>query len=316
MMQMMSPVAPAAPPDKKKDKAAQSRARDALQADRERQELQREEEIQARLAVSAREQLQTKDFAQMSAEEIAAAKRALAAMRLPDDRLRTRRLKAAARGAVDPRRTLRASLRVGGDILVPQFRARAEESPPIVALCDISGSMSPYSRLMLHFLHALTESRRRVHSFVFGTRLTNITRQLKLRDPDEALAGASASVVDWSGGTRIGEAIRAFNRDWSRRVLGQGATVLLITDGLERDGEADLGREMDRLSRSCRRLIWLNPLLRFAGFEAKAQGVRAMLPHVDQFRTIHSLEAVADLVAALADDRVTIGDPKRYLRAA
>jgi uncharacterized protein with von Willebrand factor type A (vWA) domain len=316
MMAMMSPVAPVTPPEKKKDKTAQSRARDALQTDRERQELRREEEVEARLAVSAREQLQSKDFAQMSAEEIAAAKRALAAMRLPDDRLRTRRLKAAARGAVDPRRTLRASLRVGGDILVPQFRARAEESPPIVALCDISGSMSPYSRLMLHFLHALTEQRRRVHSFVFGTRLTNITRQLKLRDPDEALAGASGAVLDWSGGTRIAAALRAFNRDWSRRVLGQGATVLLITDGLERDSDADLGHEMDRLHRSCRRLIWLNPLLRFEGFEAKAQGVRAMLPHVDQFRTIHSLEAVGDLVAALADDRVSTSDPRRYLRAA
>jgi uncharacterized protein len=316
MIAMMSPVAPPAPPQKKQDKAAQARAREALQAERDRRELVREEEVEARLAVSARERLQAKDFAQMTADEIAEAKKALAAMRLPDDRLRTRRLKAAARGAVDPRRTLRASLRVGGDILLPQFRARAEIAPPIVAICDISGSMSPYSRLMLHFMHALTESRRRVHSFVFGTRLTNITRQLKLRDPDEALAGASGAVLDWSGGTRIAEALKTFNRDWSRRVLGQGATVLLITDGLERDSEADLGREMDRLHRSCRRLIWLNPLLRFEGFEAKAQGVRAMLPHVDQFRTIHSLEAVADLVAALADDRLPQADPRRYLRAA
>ena len=164
---------------------------------------------------------------------------------------------------------MRASLKVGGDIIMPAFRARAEVQPPIVALCDISGSMSQYSRLMLHFLHALSE-RRQVQTFVFGTRLTNVTRQLRLKDPDEALAGCSDAVKDWSGGTRIASALRAFNRDWSRRVLGQGATVLLITDGLEREdkGEAgaDLAAEMDRLHRSCRRLIWLNPLLRYEGF--------------------------------------------------
>ena len=214
----------------------------------------------------------------MTNAEIAEAKRALAALFLPDDRLKMRRLKRAAHGRIDPRRTMRASLKVGGDIIMPAFRARAELRPPIVALCDISGSMTQYSRLMLHFLHALSE-RRRVQTFVFGTRLTNVTRQLRLKDPDEALESCSDAVKDWSGGTRIASALRAFNRDWSRRVLGQGATVLLITDGLEREdkGESgvDLAAEMDRLHRSCRRLIWLNPLLRYEGFAAKARGVRA-----------------------------------------
>ena len=155
-----------------------------------------------------------------------------------------------------------------------------------------------------------------MHSFVFGTRLTNVTRQLKLKDPDEALMGCSDAVKDWAGGTRIASALHAFNRDWSRRVLGQGATVLLITDGLERDGEEDLGREADRLHRSCRRLIWLNPLLRFEGFEARARGIRAMLPHVDEFRSAHSLQAIGDLVAALGGEAVADADPRAYLKAA
>ncbi|HSM39119.1 MAG TPA: VWA domain-containing protein, partial [Afifellaceae bacterium] len=196
-------------------------------------------------------------------------------------------------------------------------RTRAEVLPPLVALCDISGSMSQYSRMMLHFLHALTEHRRRVHTFVFGTRLTNVTRQLRMKDPDEALAGCSDVVVDWSGGTRLASALHAFNRDWSRRVLGQGATVLLITDGLERDGDVDLAHEMDRLHRSCRKLIWLNPLLRFDGFQAKAYGIRTMLPHVDAFRSIHSLAAIGDLVKALsAEERGRNHDPRRFLNAA
>jgi hypothetical protein len=276
-------------------------------------------EIDARLTMSAREVLQRKDFAQMNAAEIAEAKRALARLFLPDDRLKTRRLRAAARGRVDPRRTMRASLKVGGDIIVPAFRARAELQPPIVALADISGSMSQYSRIMLHFLHALSE-RRKVQTFVFGTRLTNVTRQLRLKDPDEALAGCSDAVKDWSGGTRIASALRAFNRDWSRRVLAQAATVLLITDGLEREEKdesgIDLGAEMDRLHRSCRRLIWLNPLLRYEGFSARARGVRLMLPHVDEFRAVHSLEAIGDLVAALSGDRGRAADPRRWLEAA
>jgi uncharacterized protein with von Willebrand factor type A (vWA) domain len=281
--------------------------------------MQRQEaEADARLSVSAIEKLGRKDFAQMSAAEIAEAKRALQSLALPDDRLETRRLKASARGRFDPRRTMRASLRAGGDIIMPAFRARAEVQPPIVALCDISGSMSQYSRLVLHFLHALGEHRR-VHAFVFGTRLTNVSRQLRLKDPDEALENCSGAVADWEGGTRIAAALHAFNRDWSRRVLGQGAVVLLITDGLERHDAADgpdLAAEMDRLHRSCRKLVWLNPLLRFAGFEARASGVRTMLPHVDEFRAVHSLDAIKDLVAALSGVPGRDADPRRFLQAA
>jgi uncharacterized protein with von Willebrand factor type A (vWA) domain len=319
MLAMLSPVAPSVPLEKEKPRPGEQRVREAFSADRRREVEQPEVEIDARLTVSSREVLQRKDFAQMSAAEIAEAKRAIASLAFANDTLRTRRLKRAAHGRFDPRRTMRASLRVGGDIIMPAFRAPAEILPPIVALCDISGSMSQYSRLMLHFLHALSE-RRRVTSFVFGTRLTNVTRQLRLKDVDEALAGCSDAVKDWAGGTRIASALKSFNRDWSRRVLAQGATVLLITDGLEREeGEAggfDLAAEMDRLHRSCRRLIWLNPLLRFEGFQAKARGVRLMLPHVDEFRSAHSLEAIRELVEALSGEGGRGADPRRFLRAA
>jgi uncharacterized protein with von Willebrand factor type A (vWA) domain len=319
MIAMMTPAGPV-PAEREKPRAAEARARQAMAPEREHKERKQPKvEVDMRLTVSSREVLQKKDFAAMSAAEIAEAKRALAALVLPDDRLRTRRLKRAAHGRFDPRRTMRASLRVGGDIIMPAFRARAERRPPIVAICDISGSMTQYSRLMLHFLHALSE-RRRVYTFVFGTRLTNVTRQLMRKDPDEALASCSDAVKDWSGGTRIASALKAFNRDWSRRVLGQGATVLLITDGLEREekGEAgvDLKAEIDRLHRSCRRLVWLNPLLRYEGFAARARGVRLMLPHVDEFRPVHSLEAIGDLVAALSDGGSLRADPRRWLNAA
>jgi hypothetical protein len=316
---MMTPAGPV-PAEREKPRAAEARARQAMAPEREHKERKQPKvEVDMRLTVSSREVLQKKDFAAMSAAEIAEAKRALAALVLPDDRLRTRRLKRAAHGRFDPRRTMRASLRVGGDIIMPAFRARAERRPPIVAICDISGSMTQYSRLMLHFLHALSE-RRRVYTFVFGTRLTNVTRQLMRKDPDEALASCSDAVKDWSGGTRIASALKAFNRDWSRRVLGQGATVLLITDGLEREekGEAgvDLKAEIDRLHRSCRRLVWLNPLLRYEGFAARARGVRLMLPHVDEFRPVHSLEAIGDLVGALSNGGTLRADPRKWLDAA
>ena len=176
--------------------------------------------------------------------------------------------------------------------------------PPLVVLCDISGSMARYAQILLHFLHAVTNDRDRVHAFLFGTRLSNITRQLHHRDPEVAFQMVAHIVPDWSGGTRIGEAVETFNRLWARRVLGQGAIVLLITDGLDRprdqDGGAGLAAAMDRLHRSCRRLIWLNPLLRWDGFEPKSQSIRAMLPHVDEFRTVHNLASLRVLVDLLS----------------
>ena len=316
MIAMFSPVAPDSR-EKRRNRAAETRVGDALfDGHRKNQPVREvpEIEVDARLTASGSEVLHEKDFAQMSAAELAAARKAISAMRLPDDRVLTRRFRADPYGMrSDPRAMMRSALRTGGDLILPKFRSRREVHPPLVVLADISGSMSQYSRIFLHFLHALSESRGRVHTFVFGTRLTNLTRQLRRRDPDEALAECAAAVRDWSGGTRIGATLHEFNRLWSRRVLGQGAIVLLITDGLERDDVSTLSVEMERLSKSCRRLIWLNPLLRFDGFEARARGVRAMLPHVDEFRAVHTLEALSDLVAALSSGRAADADPRRWM---
>jgi len=291
------------------------RVQEALFGGLNEREDKAETEIDARLTVSDREVLQKKDFAQMSAAEIAAAKQAIARLALPLDLLRTRRMAASRRGhLIDIRRTLRASMKAGGALIDLKYLGAREKEPPIVALLDISGSMSQYTRLFLHFLHSITDARKRVTTFLFGTQLTNVTRAIRERDPDEALAACSAHVVDWSGGTRIASSLRAFNKQWSRRVLTQGAVVLLITDGLERDADDTLAFEMDRLHRSCRRLIWLNPLLRFEGFEARAKGIRTMLPFVDELRPIHNLESMASLVRALSGAAAKDYDPKAMLR--
>ncbi|HEV2554727.1 MAG TPA: VWA domain-containing protein [Bosea sp. (in: a-proteobacteria)] len=318
IMAQMSPVSPGADSAPQKEEAGALRAAEAFAPPKREEEAPVElTELTARLTVSDRETLKSRDFAQMSAAEIARAKKLIADLRLPDDLVATRRFEAAARGArIDPRRTFRRSLRGGGGSIELAFRERAQVHPPIVALVDISGSMAEYSRIFLHFLHAVTEKRRRVHSFVFGTRLTNITRSLRARDPDEALALAGRAAPDWEGGTRISTALHAFNRVWSRRVLGGGAIVLLFTDGLERHLDGELPFEMDRLHRSCRQLVWLNPLLRFDGFEARASGIRAMLPHVDSFRPIHNLAAMADLCAALSPQASRASDPRLWLKKA
>jgi uncharacterized protein len=308
MPQVMAPLTQTPAP-------ASARVQEALFSEfGERKLEQRELEIEARLTVSDRELLQKKDFAQMTAAEIAAAKAAINRLALPLDQVKTRRLALDRHGhIIDMRRTLRASMKAGGALIDLKYLGPKTKMPPIVALLDISGSMNEYTRLFLHFLHAVTDARKRVHTFLFGTRLTNVTRALKARDPDEALAACSSSVLDWSGGTRIASSLHVFNKLWARRVLTQGAIVLLITDGLERDPDDRLAFEIDRLHRSCRRLVWLNPLLRFEGFEAKAKGVQAMLPHVDEFRPIHNLDSMSELVRALSAKGVRGGDPKTWL---
>lgn len=262
-----------------------------------------EEEIEfdAVMTYSDRELLQRMDFEKMSTEEVEAAKRAIAAMRLPIMDVPTRRFRPAPLGRrIDMRATLRAALRSGAGSIPLRRRERRRRHPPLVIICDISGSMSRYSRLVLHFMHAVTNDRDRVSTFLFGTRLTNITRHLRHRDIDVALEKVAQQVDDWSGGTRIGACLAEFNRRWSRRVLGQGALILLITDGLDRDAGEGLAREMERLHKSCRRLIWLNPLLRYEGYEPKSLGARAIMPHVDDFRPVHNLESLADLTRVLS----------------
>jgi uncharacterized protein len=313
MLAMFSPVAPDTR-EKQKPRAAESRVADALfEGHRKNQPEQEmpEFEIDARFSVSENEVLRDKDFSQMSASELVEARRAISELRLPFDRVTTRRFKADPRGRrTDPRAMMRGALRTGGELILPRFRSPRTVHPPLVVIADISGSMSQYTRIFLYVLHAMAEKRRGVHTFVFGTRLTNLTRQMRHRDPDDALADCAKAVKDWSGGTRIGEALGVFNRKWSRRVLGQGALVLLITDGLERDDVDGLAVEMERLHKSSRRLIWL---LRFDGFEARARGVRAMLPHVDEFRAVHTLNALRDLVDSLSETGSRDADPRRWL---
>jgi uncharacterized protein with von Willebrand factor type A (vWA) domain len=262
-----------------------------------------EAEVQATFSASEREQLRHRDFETMTAGEWREAQHLVARLASFIEPLPTRRQARADRpGRVDWRASLTAMARRGGDAAdLIRWRRPRRRPPPLVVLADISGSMSRYSRMLLHFAHALSQSNAlRVESFVFGTRLTPITRALRVRDPDAAIATVARQVQDWSGGTRIGECLHAFNRQWARRVLGGGrATVLLVTDGLERGEVARLGFEAERLAKSCRRLVWLNPLLRYAGFEARAAGIRALRPHADLFLPAHNLASLEQLAALL-----------------
>ncbi|MBZ0145800.1 MAG: VWA domain-containing protein [Rhodocyclaceae bacterium] len=230
-----------------------------------------------------------------------------------DDR---RRQAADPRGPrIDRRASLKAGIAAYGDAIPLRRAAPRSVPPPLVVLVDISGSMSRYARMFLHFVHALANdpnrSRGRVSVLLFGTRLTSITRELRQRDVDVALDRVSARVRDWAGGTRIGACLHDFNRLWSRRLLGQNACVLLLSDGLDREGGEGLAAEMERLHKSCRQLIWLNPLLRYDGFEARAAGIVAMRPHVDLFLPAHNLDSLADLGRVLAAPRAARRDEPR-----
>jgi hypothetical protein len=256
--------------------------------------------VDATLTFSADERLRGLDFERMTSEEWDSARRMVAQMRLPVPEVRTRRYAPSHRGsAIDLAATMRRMARSGGEIATVVRRERRLRPPPLVVLCDISGSMHRYTRMFLHFMHALTRDRERVATFVFGTRLTNVTRPLRDRDVDEALARVGAAASDWAGGTRIGACLREFNFRWARRLLGQNAAVLLVTDGLDRDDARGLGAEMERLHRAAHRVVWLNPLLRYAGFQPQASGVVSMLPHVDAFVPMHNIDSLRALAAQL-----------------
>ncbi len=266
-----------------------------LQSDKSKGDGENQIEFDASFTFSSDEVLQDKDFEQMSQDEIEQAKRAIQEVKLPIPNVMTRRYRSGGRDKkIDMRRTLRAALRQP-ETMPLAFKSHKLRHPPIVILCDISGSMDQYSRMLLHFMHSVTNDRDRVHCFVFGTRLTNISRHLRRRDVDLALESASRSVKDWSGGTRIGYCLKQFNTHWSRRVLTQGAVCILVTDGLDRDQTDGLDKEMERLNKSVKRLIWLNPLLRYEGFEPRAHGIRKMLPYVDEFKTAHNIKSLRDL---------------------
>ncbi len=258
---------------------------------------------------SAREALRKKDFAELEGDELDDIKRLMATMRWELETRRTRRLRPDRHGhRLDLRRTLRRSLTQGGEMVDLVHRGRKHRRRPLVLLCDISGSMEPYSRLLLHFIYAVSHPRSadpgvsRVEAFAFGTRLTRLTQELAERDVDRALQAAAHRIEDWGGGTRTGDALHEFNFTWSRRLLGQGAAVLIISDGWDRGDIGLLGKEMERLQRSCHRLIWLNPLLGSPDYQPLTRGIVAALPHVDDFLPVHnlaSLEQLGDLLAAM-----------------
>lgn len=286
--------------------AARRRAEDALGDRKEKTPEKPKTEIVdfAAFTSSAKQVLKAKDFEQMTAKELAEAATAIRSLELPVKPLVTRRMKPYPRGRfVDSRATLQKAARRGGEIRELSRKAPRERAPDLVALCDISGSMAVYSRMILRYLHAMTHARvpiwGRVHAFTFGTELTNITNALRKPDPDIALGAIGQEARDWEGGTQIGEALARFNRDWTRRVLGRGAVVLLITDGLERGDLNALEQEAARLRRTARHLIWLNPLLRYDGFAPLASGVSRLLGTVDSFHACHSLDSLQELSSAL-----------------
>jgi uncharacterized protein len=306
MMELLLPKVYGRQPRAEAEAPLPSRLAEALAPPRqgERGAYEQETSIDATFTFSPREVLQGKDFESMSAKELSEVKAMIARLRLPLPELPTRRTAAASHGtAVDLRATLRAMASARGAVVPLAWRRRRRRRPPLVVLCDISGSMDRYSRMLLFFLHAITNDRDRVHTLLFGTRLTNITRHLRRRDVDVAIARVSAAVSDWAGGTRIGSCLAEFNRRWSRRLLGQGAVVLLISDGLDSDVGHGLAAEMERLAKSCRRLIWLNPLLRYERFEARPAGIKAMLPYVDDFLPVHNLESLRQLASVFARPR-------------
>jgi hypothetical protein len=272
-----------------------------------------EEKLEIQLTYSRGELLRSKDFGQFSYEEVQACKELLRRLRWRVEERPTRRKRAARRGrALDMRRTLRQNLRYGGEPIALAWRETRSEPRPLVVLCDISGSMERYSRILLQFVHTFASAYGHVEAFVFGTRLTRITRQLRHKDIDDAVSAVAKQVADWSGGTRIGDAVKEFNFRWGRRVLGHGPVVLLISDGWDRGDPTLLSHEMDRLQRSCHRLIWLNPLLGQANYQPLTLGMQAALPFVDDFLPVHNLDSLDQLGKHLA----TLGEtrPERKQR--
>ena len=252
--------------------------------------------------------LADKDFGEFTADEIVRARIALEQLEWSPGERRTRRWIAGSGRRIDLRRALARSLRTGGDVIELPRRTRRIRPRPLVLLCDVSGSMERYSRMLLHFAHALTRRQRRVEAFLFSTELTRITMHLRARRIGEAVNAVAQAVPDWSGGTRIGTAIRQFHHQWTRRALRGGPVVLLISDGWDRGDPEVLRAQIARLQRSCHRLIWLNPLIGTVGYEPLTRGLQAALPFVDDFLPARTLTNLADLALhlnTLAESRLT-----------
>ncbi|QYJ16333.1 hypothetical protein Rxycam_02166 [Rubrobacter xylanophilus DSM 9941] len=252
------------------------------------------------LRYSPVEVLRKKDFALYSPEEFAELQRLLADLRLSGALRRTRRLEPARRGRHDPRRTMRSAMRTGGETVRHRFRRAKDQPRRVVLLCDVSGSMAPYSRALLRFLHAGVISGGRFEAFSVGTRLTRITRELSTRDPDRALRQATGAVRDLSGGTRLGDALKEFVDRWGQRGMARGAVVVILSDGWDRGDVAVLAEQMRRIRRLAYRVIWVNPLKATPGYQPLAAGMAAALPYVDVFLSGHNFESLEELARAVA----------------
>ena len=267
---------------------------------KERAERNEGGEEAVRLRYSPVEVLRTKDFALYSQKEFAELHRLLADLRLSGALKRSRRLEPAHRGRHDPRRTLRGAMRTGGETLRHRFRRARIQPRKVVLLCDVSGSMGPYSRALLRFLHAGVVSGARLEAFSMGTKLTRITRELATRDPDVALRQAAGAVRDISGGTRLGDTLKEFVDRWGQRGIARGAVVVILSDGWDRGDVSVLAEQMQRLSRLAYRVIWVNPLKSAPGYKPLAAGMAAALPHVDVFLSGHNFESLEELAGAIA----------------
>ena len=262
---------------------------------------EQKEAVDLVLTYSSLEVLRKKDFAAFTNEEVVMAKQLLSEMNWNIPSKRTRRFNPNAKGRMlDLRKTVRKNMRNEGELIRLSWRGNQTRMRDIVVLCDISGSMERYSRMLLHFIHTITAGMRRVETFVFGTRLTRITRYLKQRDIDDAVSSVSQKVNDWAGGTRIGDALKDFNYLWARRVLRSGAVVMVISDGWDRGDIPLFEREVARLSRNCYRLIWLNPLLGYENYEPLTRGIKAAMPYIDDFLPVHNLESLEQIGEALS----------------
>ena len=305
MMSLMIPQtnAPQSPEDQRELSRRLSEAMEAANRDQPRPTPE-QLEVDAFETFSREQVDRQKDFAQMSAEELKATQDELRQIRLLREELVTRRYRPAQRGSkIDLRRMLRDAAAKGPDHLLLRRRQRMRRRPPLVVLCDISGSMEQYARVFLHFLYALKRDHDRVSCLLFATRLYDVTRKLENRDPDLAITAIGRDVADWSGGTRIGQCLDAFNRRWARRMLGQNAHVLLFTDGLDRDAGDGLDVVVRRLAASCRKLTWVNPLLRYDKYQPLAAGARVLDRYASETRSCHNVDSLEGLARALNGER-------------
>ena len=278
-----------------------SLANDSVRPPKKTVERNEEGEEAVRLRYSPVDVLRTKDFALYTTEEFTELHKLLMDMRLSGALRRSRRLEPAPRGRHDPRRTLRGALRTGGEPMRNRFRRAKIQPRRVVLLCDISGSMSSYSRALLRFMHASVISGARLEAFVLGTRLTRITRELATRDPDRALKGAARAARDWSGGTRLGDTIKEFVDRWGQRGMARGSVVVVLSDGWDRGDVDVLAEQMARLSRLAYKVVWVNPLKAAPGYQPLASGMAAALPHVDEFLSGHNFESLEELTRTIAE---------------